>query len=384
MKVGVVTFWYSNDNYGQLLQCYALQKYLDCRGIDAFLIKYLPKTKKFFFQKIINHMSLQDIKYYFSKDAKNSRKRAEIVNKNSVNRKFDDFRDNYIKSTSCVYTSYEELYNFPPEADAYICGSDQIWQGPLKNKNVSIWFLNFGTAKRIAYAASFGKKIAENERDIFISYLGKFDAISVRENSAQKYCRNLGFQNVDVVLDPTLLLKESDYKKIMLDIHENNKFVFLYILNMMSVDDFYWNEISEYINEKNFDIKFVSSSGCIPAMDSIDNYENLQLTIPEWLSYINKSEHVITSSYHGVIFSIIMHKSFVAIPLNGKYAEGNERLYTLLQTLELNERLVKDKGQIKNILDKPIDWNIVDNLLEEQREKSEKFLKQALSIKSIN
>ena len=42
MKIGIMTFWWSNDNYGQLLQCYALQKYLHDAGHDVYLIRYIP------------------------------------------------------------------------------------------------------------------------------------------------------------------------------------------------------------------------------------------------------------------------------------------------------------------------------------------------------
>ena len=40
MRIGIMTFWWSEDNYGQLLQCYALQKYLRDAGHDAYLIRY--------------------------------------------------------------------------------------------------------------------------------------------------------------------------------------------------------------------------------------------------------------------------------------------------------------------------------------------------------
>ena len=40
MKIGILTFWWSEDNYGQQLQAYALQKYLRNAGHDAFLIRY--------------------------------------------------------------------------------------------------------------------------------------------------------------------------------------------------------------------------------------------------------------------------------------------------------------------------------------------------------
>ena len=46
MKIAVTTFWDSNDNYGQLLQCYALQQYLKKLGHEPFLIRYKPEQNK--------------------------------------------------------------------------------------------------------------------------------------------------------------------------------------------------------------------------------------------------------------------------------------------------------------------------------------------------
>ena len=55
MKIGIITYWSSQDNYGQILQCYALQKYLINLGHEAFLIKYLPTTiKEPLFQRVRN------------------------------------------------------------------------------------------------------------------------------------------------------------------------------------------------------------------------------------------------------------------------------------------------------------------------------------------
>ena len=44
MRIGIVTFWQSGDNYGQQLQCWALQRYLKGIGHEPFLIRYLYKN----------------------------------------------------------------------------------------------------------------------------------------------------------------------------------------------------------------------------------------------------------------------------------------------------------------------------------------------------
>lgn len=70
MKIGIMTFWWSEDNYGQLLQCYALQEHLRDLGHEPFLIRYLSTNdykptplfikilKAFNPKKLLNHLNI--------------------------------------------------------------------------------------------------------------------------------------------------------------------------------------------------------------------------------------------------------------------------------------------------------------------------------------
>ena len=131
--IGIITYWDSNDNYGQILQCYALQKYLKDQMQSAFLIRYQPAAKgKNVLKKMAESFSLST----WRKRAERVLNREEFARERELHkinseanklRQFDDFRNEYIDSTEVVYRSLVELRDNPPKADIYVCGSDQIW-----------------------------------------------------------------------------------------------------------------------------------------------------------------------------------------------------------------------------------------------------------------
>jgi hypothetical protein len=157
-------------------------------------------------------------------------------------------------------------------------------------------------------------------------------------------------------------------------------YLFLYYINVIHKEDLAWNQIEVFLREKNLQLQCVGSSGYYPVFDIIPGYENSLLTIPEWLNAVYYSEYVVTTSFHGVVFSIIMHRPFVAILLKGMYSGGNGRITSLLSSLGLSDRILTADKTISEILKMQIDWTSVDKLLAEQREQSEQFLQEALKI----
>lgn len=383
MKIGVITHWNSLDNYGQVLQCFALQKYLESLGYEVYLIKYTPKKNDDLWKKIKRNFSLKRIYYLFSSEHrimrlkyKQMRETEQIVKKLALNRKFDLFREKNIKSTQNTYRSINELRKNPPEADIYICGSDQVWNNSLSEKNTAAWFLDFGIARKISYAASIGRRIQPKEISRFKKYLEKFDKISVREKSSQEFLNSIGITNVYVTIDPTLLLKRKDYNEIMeFPYKTDGQYILIYIINVNKKEDIYWNVLLEYQKKNKLKVKIVCSSGYIPACLIVPEYENEQLTIGQWLGAVNNCKCFITTSFHGVVFSIILHKPFLVIPLIGEYQKANDRIYTLLELLGLKERIYRPEILLEQQMDAMIDWMQVENKLKELRLISEEFLR---------
>ena len=386
MRIGIVTYWSSSDNYGQQLQCFALQKYLIGLGHDAYLIKYMPTSHIPLWRQIA-----RSVKYRLlvSSEQKEKDRNTKLISERNkllnCRRGFKEFRDKYIKSTEIVYRNIKELRNNPPDADIYVCGSDQVWNNSLKDPDTAGWFLDFGkpTAKRVSYAASIGRDIDSCEINRFTRYLKNFNAISVREQKAYALCHQLGFDKSIIAIDPTLLLNSSAYDSIEIDSNGTDvagkPYVFIYTLNIRTAEEIYWDDFQKIIAKDGLQIRSVSSSGYLPARELLPGVQNEQATIPEWLSLIKHSEYVITTSFHGVVFCLLYHKPFYAVLLNNEYSKGNDRIISLLEFLHLSNLIVSNSESLKQINFENIDWIDVDAMIALLRQKSTHFIDDILS-----
>lgn len=385
MRIGIVTYWSSSDNYGQQLQCFALQKYLIGLGHDAYLIKYMPTSHIPLWRRIA-----RSVKYRLlvSSEQKEKDRNTKLISERNkllnCSRGFKEFRDKYIKSTEIVYRNIKELRNNPPAADIYICGSDQVWNNSLKDPDTAGWFLDFGkpTVKRVSYAASIGRDIDSSEINRFTKYLKNFNAISVREQKAYTLCHQLGFDKSIIAIDPTLLLNSSAYDSIEIDSNGTDvagkPYVFIYTLNIRTAEEIYWDDFQKIIAKDGLQIRSVSSSGYLPARELLSGIENEQATIPEWLNLIKYSEYVITTSFHGVVFCLLYHKPFYAVLLNNEYSKGNDRIISLLESLDLSFLIISNKESLTQAGFDRIDWVEVDEKIVLLRKKSVHFIDEIL------
>ena len=339
MKIGIMTYWWSQDNYGQIMQCYALQKYLRDEEHDAFLIRYnsaadFNKTPLLF--KLFKLLNPSHVRNFIGN------KRSAYLHSKEITvhpRDFDSFRDRYIRQTDLVYHSYDSLRDNPPDADAYIVGSDQIWNFqnlPLyKVFNImNAWFLNFGGAKtkRLSYAASFGSdSVSKQYAGAIKPLIERFDYVSVREKTGVSICAACGVDGAEWVPDPTLLLGADTYRSLYAEnsLRKPEKpYVLLYLLSNpceLSIAKVY-----DWAASKSLDVQYVTGNA------QHDEYPKNYSTVPEWLYLIDHAEYVITNSFHGTVFSCIFRKRFAVVPLKGKvYESMNNRIYSLFERLNI-------------------------------------------------
>lgn len=250
-------------------------------------------------------------------------------------------------------------------------------------RNTGGYFLNFGKngVKRISYAASIGRKLTRSELPVFKKYMLQLDGRGVRELSTVDICNQLAVPNAMVVIDPTLLLDKEEYLKLILT--QNNEktedYIFFYFLNIRSKESIYWNKINRFLKSENLKVKSVCSSGYMEAREIIPENKNIPATMSEWLSLIKDSKYVITTSFHGVIFSILFHKLFLVILLNDAYSEGNGRITSLLKSLNLSDRIFRPNINVKSQIVKAINWDDITIKLENLKSASIEYLKQFTS-----
>ena len=258
--------------------------------------------------------------------------------------------------------------------DAYIIGSDQVWRLGY-SPCIFDYFLSFLPSsykvKRIAYAASFGTDNWEFSRkvtNLVKKYIYKFDLITVREKSAVKLCEEyLNYDKAEFVLDPTMLLEKEDYERLI--INENEKIskgnIFCYILdkNDMILDTI--SEVEKYTGKIAFEI---SPKHSIEERQMGFNSDDYVLpSITKWLRAFMDADYVITDSFHGTVFSLVFNKPFVVF---GNKHRGNARFISLLETFRLKDRLILSKDNALKVFKQPINWNKVNVIREEMKEKS--------------
>lgn len=367
MKISVITL-HNIKNYGSALQTYATQKILRSYATEVEIINYYRKNA---LEENIVQSRMKKSKI-FSKNFL-----TKIVGKiligQSVKKQckvFNKFLKENINLTK-KYSSYEELRDDYPEADIYCTGSDQVWNSDWNEGIDKAFFLDFvpDNKKRIAYAASFGKeKLDDFEIEETRKLLEKYSAISVREDSAVQIVKDLGINNVVQVIDPTLMLTKEEWKGLVQDIKQKNKYILVYQLNTKNPSfDKYVKELSK---RKKMPVVRISNT----------IYQKIKYgkfiycpTIEQFLSYFANAEYVVTDSFHGTGFSINFNKKFVCI-FPQKFSS---RLQSILNLTGLEERQVKDFKNF-DLIDKNIDYERVNKIIQGEREKAKRFLYNAI------
>lgn len=369
MRIGVVTFWQGHDNYGQLLQCWALQQYLKQLGHEPFLIRYSPeKQKASFVRKLWSILKLalkpSEFRAYMMWKRFNAYSQQESQ---KHDRHFSQFMQKNMALSPVV--GAEDLKDSPPESDAYVCGSDQIWGG-----TDPIYYLQFGvpTVKRIAYAPSFGGLQPNSQtRNYIRKYLANFSFISSREKKGVELLQSLGYKDVKLVPDPTLLLPASSYRGLESScLAEDGHYVLLYLLgNEIALDV---STIFDFATERGLKVKYVASQG------RYDEFPKFYPTIEEWLELVDKASYVITNSFHGTVFSLTFNIPFLVIPVCGVASRMNNRVNDLLDKYNLKARIYQ------NSLDEifsPVDFSIFNKVKVDDERKIRNLMAELLPKK---
>lgn len=228
--------------------------------------------------------------------------------------------------------------------------------------------------KRIAYAVSFGTNKWTVSKEIagkISSLVKRFDRVSVREHDGISLCKNNFGVQASHVLDPTLLLFKNDYLKLLDNSLFNNKQMSTYILDN---DDFKKSIIKVIERESG---KMFNSLYDEPDKTNDTRKVQKRTSIETWLTRFMTSQFLITDSFHGTAFAINFNIPFIVL---ANAERGNSRLQSLLDIFELQERLVVDIKDAVSVFEKPISWERVNSIRDEQVKSSLGFIKDSLSL----
>ena len=366
-KICIVTL-YGNNNYGNKLQNYALQEKLKSYNYEVETVVNNPKYESWKKRTFINY-----IKFPFSLIKKNIHNLKMLMYQNIEEDRetfFKQFNKDYIK-----YTDFEiDRYNVPKDLkekyDFFVIGSDQIWNpysGMVSEKD----FCTFANkSKVLSYAASFGVNTIPHElRQMYYNGLNNINHISVRENDGKDLVADvLGKDIAEVLVDPTMLLTKSEWELIAKKpiCHNDKPYILNYFLG--NVSDDIMTQIQEFAKKNNLEV-----------INILDKNNKYYKTGPAEFVYLEQHASLIcTDSFHSCVFGILLHTPFIVFERNEKSVSMNSRIETLISKFNLNNR--KYNGMLDSSY---LDYNYTtcDKILKKEREKSDEFLKKALSVK---
>lgn len=362
-KTAMIITWCDADNivnYGQVLQGCAMAKTVSRLGFKkVILLSYRERNTK----EILEYFYLHHSPIIAScKSYRGTRKLIKKVMKQCN----VEFHQVFHK---------KDVDNMAQNADVLICGSDQIWHPVEYNR---ILFLDTGRsdALRISYAASqpMSKKYPEY-RKIFQkmeNHLKQFDAISVREKGTVSMFEKMSGKPVCNVVDPTLLIKKTEWKKHAEPLLVPQKYVLIYIPAQM-------NKLAKDIAisiQKKTGIKNIVclAPRCTEKINGIINLNSV--STGEFLYLIDHASYICTSSFHGVIFSILFEKEFWCFKWMFSDRRSDLRLNQITELAELENRLIKSADEIS--IDDKIDYEQVKTKMKRHILESYTFLESTL------
>lgn len=388
MKIGIITY-IKDDNYGEELQAFALQYFLNTHGYDAEVIdlekrvKDLSRSKDTILPAIKNRFKFYGWKapfYIISKF-------IEVIKKSiysSLNKEYKeqfhqlflDFFNQYTKHSDKYYTLEEIRETKNLSYDTYIAGSDQIWNY-MHTDFLDVFFLEFAkkfNAKRISYAASISVSEIPNEMKKTYQHLANnIQYLSVRELQGAQLLKEICKKEAEVVLDPTLLLDKTEWMKCVgQNPLKNDIYILVYTLSG-----------SKYIKQLAKNI--ACSIKCNKIVYIINNksfiYENdleKQIIIDptEWVGLMSEATYVVTDSFHGTAFSINFNRPFTT--LVNPVSNMNTRVMSILEITQLKDRIIFDDGNNHMPSSLHIDFSNANKIIQEWKNKSIQFLQKAL------
>lgn len=375
-KIGIINFHFAY-NYGAVLQCVALAKYLELGKYQVEVINYQPSSIRDAYPLYIKPLKKavesfqgekRDRLYILrlcNRYIRNVRWNLDYWYRTEKKKQFDEFVADNLVCTE-VYLKFEDLLIKSPADDIYISGSDQIWnKDNTDGKFDSAYFLEFGNknTKRIVYGASVGTRPTEQDIAYIVENIKGLNAVSVRERSLADRLVSEGCTYVKHVCDPVFFLEKDQWKEMISSTRKKDKFILIYCFEQT-------NEFVEYISKirKRNKCKIIDIS---PYTRIWGSYHDKKCGPKKFLEYFYEADYVITDSFHGTSFSIIFEKKFITFLRKNT----SSRMEDLLDGLGLRKRIYSNNC---DRMEEDIDYHEVNEKKEKLIYASKEFLNDNL------
>lgn len=371
MKIAILTY-YEIANYGTLLQAYGLWKFLEARGHQVVFLDEPYGRSMFAYKRptLRSFISRHPVRAW-----------QGILSRYLYN-KMTEFNANYPRTRH--FESLEDLVANFKGYDAVVVGSDLVWHPKwCSPKFTEIAFLGFvpSGCRKVSVSPSFSSTEWDApDRELAGRLLAAFDGIGVREESGMKIAAEISGRNdVETFVDSALLLPFAQYENFMSPQKDKMPYIFNYLLGWSNGEE--EQSFLEIVKEK---LKMPLVKGLYEQGDgfwgALAHFANVprRILVGEWLRRIHDASFVLTNSFHGTVFSILMHRPFATILIKGKMSGLNERAISLLKLLGLESRMMynDEPDRLRMAVAEEIDWASVDSRLKMERNRVSEYLER--------
>lgn len=376
MKVGIMSMQ-RVKNYGSFLQAYGLKKNIESLGHEVVFVDYkvepaLNKGDGSTAKKDTKLVELAKKCFYKAKSFTPEGKKV-----GNMYKKHREFIDKF-EEWNFPVLGIDSTMHYRTPLDVLVIGSDEVFNCLQVNPNVGYSRELFGkdnnAKKLITYAASFGNTTTQRLKQYGIdkevgALLKDFDAISVRDTNSGKVVKDLTGKEPIYNLDPVLISDYSDEMVKNVPIHDYI-IIYGYPGRITEAES---KIIRDFANKRNK--KLICIQGIQEFCDEYVNGNPFEI-----LAYFRNADCIITDTFHGSIFSIINHRPFVSrIRKTVGESYGNEEKMTdLLKRLGLEDRILTDISRLEALMNTPIDYERVDAVRKNEREKSLAYLEKMI------
>lgn len=350
MNTATVT-WIYHKNFGTFLQAYALQKSIIDLGHNNVIID----DSTFHRPSLYKRLKIRAINFIKGRSNKSQRLYRRFANANLNIAPWDG-------NTNRIANKY----------DVFLCGSDQIWS-PLIEFN-PYYFLGFTDKKKVAYAPSTGTNISSDEYIANTkSLIERFSHVAVREEDGARMLSAFVNKEIKVVIDPTLLLTQKEWKKVESRVDTDEPYILCYFL---TPNKWYMDYVKQYAQQHHCKVKIFNTK---PIYNEL-GFELIDAGPGEFISYIKNADKVFTDSFHSSIFSILYHKDFITFKRfkESEKQNQNARIANLFEKLGLTKRFIGEEeiATIETI--EKTNYDRIEDILKELRATSKEYLRNAI------
>lgn len=385
-KVGIMSMQ-RVKNYGSFLQAFATKKIIELEtnstvelvdfhslnGIKDPAKESLDKTKK---NKIKYYSMLilyKVMKTGMLKTLYKNEKYLNIYNLFS----FYELYCNRFSNEFWKLLGLTSNMNYNPNLDCLVIGSDEVFNYAEANKvgySDELFGKNNNASKLISFSGSFGCTRYDDLKSLnainkVSGYLNNFDYLSVRDKNSQSIIKELIGRESQYHLDPVF---HFDYTKYMPKIAHERPYIAVYAYTGLSEE--YINVIKKIANQENLDI--LCFMGFQNKLGKFMNVSPFEL-----LSYMKNASYIVTTTFHGSVFSIKYNKKFCAIV---QHREGNgygndEKLGDLITRVKLNDHMIDSPDKLISTLKLEIDYDRINEYISKSVQEGIEYLKSSIN-----